>query len=509
MKDIKLMDTVCAVLVIVLISGLLFLYPEETAHRIDALRNGIMQIFTPYFLVIGLLIFLFCLAISLSKWGKFRIGSERPEYKTSTWLMMIFCTGMGSNLLYWSGVEWIHYYTSPPAGIEPLSSAAEQVAAAYGPFHWGLIGWAIYAVGAITLGFRCFVLKRPGFTLSGCCDSMLHGKNMTHMIEIFYLFGTIGGYATMVAFVVPMYCNNLTYLFNLPNTFISELVLMGIITVIFTVSSCSGVKHGIKRLSQVNVALAIILGIFFLYAGASMGSLQTTADSVRNTILHFTEMSLAFGSWGDIQFAQGWTGFYWAWWIGLAPSMWIFISKISKGRTVRQILMGTILSGTAGCLFYFGAVGNYGLCLQKSGAVDLVEVFLQQGPDAAVLELVLSLPHGRGMLILWTLTGLIFLITTLDSGTYTLAVSTSNHLMGDEQPNISLRLFWAVLIIAIPAGLIYADSPVSTLQAAAIITSLPISILTILTIVCGIQYLRRHNTCGNQLYGKNSKTPEK
>ena len=221
--------------------------------------------------------------------------------------------------------------------------------------------------------------------------------------------------------------------------------------------------------------------------------IKGVTNSVGYMLQNFVTMSLWTDFIENSGFVENWTSFYWAWWIGLAPSMWIFITKISKGRTIREILLGMIASGSLGCWLCFGIISNYGLYQNISGRVDLVEILETAGPEAAVASLVLSLPFGKVMLMLWTLTGIIFLITTMDSGTYTLAVSTTLKIGINESPTKKLRLFWSILLIALPIGLMYAGAPMGALQASTVITAVPVALLTIFTILAGIKYLKKEN----------------
>ncbi len=490
----KKLDIFIVMTLISVVSCLLLFLPSQTTNVINTIRRITMDALTPFYLWLGFGILVYSIYLSFSKYGKIKFGDEKPDYSTITWLAMIFCTGMGSNLLYWSAIEWIYYYIAPPLNAVPRGQMSAELAATYGGFHWSITGWAIYAIGGITLGLRYYIKKKSGLSLTDCCENVIGEKNSKslwgRLIELVFLFGTIGSFTTMIAFVVPMYCNNLSILFHITNTFSFQLIFIIIITAIFSISSWTGINYGIKKLSKLNVLLAIALILVIIISGPTMFILKSFTNSIGYMLQNYIYMSLWTDPIGNSGFPEAWTGFYWAWWIGFAPFMWIFIAKISKGRSIQQTVLGVIVSGSIGCWLYFAGVSNYGIYQQITGTLDSVKVLTEQGPAAAASSLVLSFPFGKIFLFIWTLTGIIFLITTMDSGSYTLAVSTTLSLKEKDEPSISLRAFWSIALILIPVGLMFAGAPMETLQTSAILTAIPIAFITIMTIVSGYKYVK-------------------
>lgn len=492
-KNIKKIDISLSLICILIISAMLLVFPNETTNIVAQIRNNVMHVLTPFYLWLGFAIFIYCLFLSFSQYGSIKLGNGKPEYSFFHWFVMIFCTGMGSNLLYWSAIEWIYYYQAPPLGVKPFSHVAAELAVTYGGYHWGLIGWSIYAIGAVTLGLKVFNGKEPGLSLSdGCVKAVpkLGRGSWSRLIELFFLFGTIGGFVTMLSFVIPMYSNNLSILFAVDNNFTLQILLMLLITVIFTVSSWLGISKGIKYLSTLNIFLAISLLLIIFIVGPTVFIIKGMTNSIGYGAQNFIYMSLWTDFVGNSGFPEAWTAFYWAWWIGLAPSMWIFIAKISRGRSIREIILGVVLGGSLCCWLYFGVISNFGMWQQITGNLDVVSILNNKGPTTAVSELVLSLPGGKGVLLLWTVTGIIFLITTLDSGSYILALSTTFDSNQSERTGRGLRIFWSLIMLAIPLGLMYANAPMATLQASAVLTAVPISFITIIVIRSGYLYLK-------------------
>lgn len=492
-KNIKKCDIGLSLTAILCISTMLILFPHETTLAAARAKESVLSVLSPFFLWIGFGIFLYSVFLAFSRYGAIRLGEEKPDYSFFHWFFMIFCTGMGSNLLYWSGLEWMYYYQAPPLGAEPFSQAAAELAVLYGGFHWGCIGWSIYAIGAVTLGLRFFRWNEPQLSLSaGCARAipMLGEGGWARLIEICFLLGTLGGCVTMISFVIPMYADNLSLLFGIRSGFTLQILLMAGVTVIFTLSSWTGLKKGIKRLSTLNIALAMLILFIVLVAGPTLFILKSMTNAFGYGGQHFIQISLWTDFVGNSGFPETWTAFYWAWWIGLAPSMWIFTARISRGRTIRELILGVMMGGSLGCWLYFGIISNFGLLQQLTGQKNLVSILNTQGPTAAISELVLALPGGESMLALWTVTGIVFLITTLDSSSYTLALSTTRN--GNESENAGriLRLFWSMVILVLPLGLMYADAPMGALQSSAVLTAVPIAFLTIIVIYSGHLYIR-------------------
>lgn len=494
-EKIKKFDIALSVLCIIFLSASLLVHTEKTTKIINVIKNFLITKLSTFYLWICLGIVIYSLFLCFSRYGNIRLGNEKPEYSTFSWLIMIFCTGMGSNLLYWSAIEWIYYIKSPPLGAMAKSLKAMELSVTYGGFHWSITGWSIYAIGAITLGLRYYNNNKSGLNLTACCEEITNGflqkKIISRIIELIFLFGTIGGYTTMISFVVPMYCNNFSLLFGIKNTFLFQVILIMGISVIFTASSLTSLKNGIKRLSSINICIALILIIFIILVGPTMFIIKSITNSLGFIFQNFIRMSLWTDPIVNSGFPETWTSFYWAWWIGLAPSMWIFVVKISKGRKIKDILLGMVLSGSLGCWLYFGGISNYGLYQYLNNNIDFIKILDILGPEAVVVTFVLSLPFGKIMLFIWTLTGIIFLITTLDSGAYILSVSTTLGIRDSEQPSKKLRFFWSILLVVLPVGLMYAKAPMETLQAATVITSIPIGFLIILVILSGNRYLKK------------------
>ncbi|MGL5380586.1 BCCT family transporter [Clostridium sp.] len=497
----KLSDkyNVVPICIVLLIIGTLCLSlitnPESTSKAIENVKTSAINVLSPFYLWLGIAAIIYLLYFSFSKYGNIRFGGEKPEYSTFSWMVMMFCAGMGSSLLYWSCLEWIYYYSAPPLGAEPFSQLAAELSVTYGSFHWSITAWAFFAVGAVALAQRYYIKKKPGLSLTACCEEAIGEKRANgiwgKIIEIIFLFGILAGHATTLALGVPMLCNNFATLFGIQDTFALQVVMMLFVTLIFVVSSWIGLEKGLKNLSDWNAYIAIALAAFILVAGPTMFQIKNITNSLGYMFQNFIHMSLWTDPIANGGFTEAWTAFYWAWWLGLGPWMWIFTTKISKGRTMREMILGMIICGSIGCWFYFGTVSNYGLFQQLSGNLDLVSILETQGATSAISSLISSLPFGKLILGIWLIVGLMFLATTMDSSSYTLAAATTKNLGENEHPSRNFKMFWAFLLISVPLGFLFAKASLTALQSLAILTAVPIGVLTIFAMISGIKYAKQ------------------
>lgn len=493
-KKIDIVSVALALVAVVLIGGWLIISPDKAVENITNVKAGVTHVLSPFYLWLGLGCFVYLLYFSLSKYGNIRFGNGKPEFKTFSWLVMMFCAGMGSSMMLWSVVEPLYYVSGPPRGAEPFSADAYSLAETYGIFHWTFIAWTLFAVGAIPLCYRFYILKKPGLSLSAACEGVLGDKiygPIGKLIEIIVIFGILGGHGTTLVLGIPMIQNNVAKLFGVPDTLATGIILIAIVTACFMVSSFLGLEKGMQNLSRWNAYGAIALAVYFIVVGPTLFDLNLFTNAIGYISTNFIEMSLWTDPVNQSGFPETWTAFYWAWWLALGPWMWIFTTRISRGRTLREIMLGMLLAGSAGCMLYFGAVGGYTLDIQLGNELDLVSILQDKGQPQAITEMVLTLPLGKVILFVWAVIATIFLATTLDSSSYTLAATTTIGLKEGENPSRGFKLFWAILLAVVPCSLLFAGADLTTFQSMAVLTATPIAICTIIALVGGAKWIFR------------------
>ncbi len=494
-KEINIVPIIIVLLIIGTLCVSLVLNPQGSSDTIANVKTKAVEVLTPFYLWLGIAAVFYLVYFSFSKYGNIKFGKEKPQYSTFSWIVMMFCAGMGSSLLYWSALEWIYYYSAPPLGAAPFSQFAAELSITYGSFHWSITAWAFYAVGAVSLAQRYYIRKKPGLSLTACCEEVIGEKRANgiwgKVIEIIFIFGILGGHATTLAFGVPMLCNNLSTLIGVPDNFVLKLTMMLFVTLIFIVSSWVGLEKGLKNLSDWNAYIALGLAAFVLIFGPTMFQIKSLTNALGYMFQNFIHMSLWTDPIGNSGFPEGWTAFYWAWWLGLGPWMWVFTTKISKGRTMREMILGMVICGSLGCWFYFGTVSSFGLFQQITGKIDLVAIFNNEGPTSAITALVTSLPAGKIVLAVWLIVGVMFLATTMDSSSYTLAAATTKNLGENDHPERNFKMFWSFLLIIVPLSFMFANASLTALQSLAILTAVPIGFLTILAMISGYKYAKK------------------
>ncbi|WP_188454761.1 BCCT family transporter [Virgibacillus oceani] len=481
----KLIDWPTFIGALILILGVsipLILFPEQGAEVVNIANEFMTGNFGVLYLLVGLAAFAFLLFVAFSKNGQIKLGNKdaKKEFGTFSWAAMLFAAGIGSSILYWGMIEWAYYYQGPPFGITPESKDAIEWASAYGIFHWGPIAWAIYTLPALPIAYFYYVRKKPVLKISEAARPVLGSwvdGPLGVIIDVLFMFGLMGGAGTTLALGTPMIAEGVNELTGIPITLGMKTVIMLICTLIFAVSAYSGLKRGIKVLSDINLWLAIfVLGFIFLF-GPTLFISETTFSSLGIIMDNFFRMATWLEPFGNLAeftetgFPESWTIFYWAWWVVYAPFVGLFVARISRGRTIREMILGTIIYGTLGCVLFFGIMGNFGLYLQLSGSFDVIGFMNEYGAPAAIIEILHQLPMGNIMIALFTILAVIFLATTFDSSSYILAAVVQKEVQ--SEPLRWNRLFWAFSLCLLPLVLMYVGD-LETLQTASIVAGFPV-----------------------------------
>ncbi|OAO18610.1 BCCT family transporter [Mammaliicoccus lentus] len=479
----------------------MIVFPKTSQYVITQINETISNSLGSVYLLLGLVVFGFVLYIAFGKYGKVTLGkaSDKPEFNNFSWASMLFCAGIGSDILYWGVIEWAYYYQVPPYGARGMTDEALEYATMYGMFHWGPIAWAIYVLPALPIGYLVFVKKKPIYKISHACRPILKGqtdKFLGKTVDILFIFGLLGGAATSLALGVPMIAAGIERLTGLDGeNMVMRGIILLIITVIFAFSSYTGLKKGIQKLSDINVWLTfIILGIV-LIIGPTVFIMETTVSSLGNMLKNFFQMSTWLEPFGGIggrketNFPQDWTVFYWSWWLVYAPFIGLFIARISKGRTLKEVILGTIIYGTLGCVLFFGILGNYAVFLQLSGQFDVIQFLNQHTPEATIIEVMHQLPLPKVMVVLFLISAFLYLATTFDSGSYILAAATQKKVI--DEPLKANRLFWAFALCLLPFSLMLVggEKALEVLKTASILASVPLIGIFVMMMISFIRTL--------------------
>ncbi len=474
----------------------LLVFPAEGAEWIAVAKTFMTDKLGFAYLGLGLAAFFFMIYIVFSDIGQIKLGDpdEKPEFALASWAAMLFCGGIGASILYWGTIEWAYYYQNPPFQLEAGSEEAVRWAATYGLFHWGPIAWCIYMIPAIPIAYFFYVRKQPVLKVSAALMPVIgeahsFGK-LGKVIDVLFIFGLLGGAATTLGLAAPLINEGISYLFGIPATTGSQILVLMVCTAIFAYSSYMGMDKGIKILSNINFWGALGLLLFVLVCGPTIFMLETGLDSIGRMLSNFFVMATwaepfgGMGTFEDTHFPQDWTIFYWAWWLVFAPSMGLFVARISRGRTIKQMVSGAVFFGSLGCSMYFIILGNYGLSLQLSGELDVVGILNSEGATRAIFATLETLPFSTFVIAIFTLLCVIFTATTFDSISYILASVVQTNVT--EDPMRWNRLFWAFTLSFMPSALMFMGG-LATLQTAAIVGGLPLLVIAVMLMISGVK----------------------
>jgi betaine/carnitine transporter, BCCT family len=478
-----------ALVVLLAVSLPLIFYPEAGSNVINTINEFITGNFGILFLALGLLAFIFMLYIAFSKYGKIKLGKRgtEKEFGTFSWAAMLFSAGIGSSILYWGMIEWAYYYQGPPFGVEPMTKEAIELAMTYGIFHWGPIAWAIYTLPALPIAYFYYVRKNPVLKISAATKPVL-GKladgPLGIIIDILFIFGLLGGAGTTLALGTPMIAEGIHDFTGIPVTLLLQAGVMLLCTMIFAISAYSGLNKGIKILSDINLWLAIFILLFIFIFGPTVFISEATFSSLGILMDNFFHMATwleplaAIDTYPATGFPESWTVFYWAWWVVYAPFVGLFVARISYGRTIKEMILGTMIYGTLGSILFFGVLGNFGLYLQLSGSFDVISYMNEFGAPAAIIAILNQLPISGFIVIVFTILSIVFLSTTFDSASYILAAVVQKHVPGGEALRWN-RLFWAFTLLLLPLVLMFIGD-LEALQTASIVAGFPVMFIMLL-----------------------------
>lgn len=483
-----------SILLVVIATFLLVIFRETAGPVLEGMLTGITYRldWTFEFLTIGLFIILIWLMVG--RYGRVKLGGidDKPEFSRFSWGGMLFCASMGTSIMFWSIVEPLYYYTGPPFGIEGGSAEAAEYAVSYGLFHWGISAWALYALPAVVMAYSFYVRKDPSLKISAACRGVL-GKHadgfIGKVIDILVIWSMIGGLGTSLGLGVPMVSTVIGDILNIEPTLTLNLIIIVIWTFIFSASAYMGLYKGIRKLSDWNVYMALGLAVFVIIVGPTLFILSYFTNSLGLMIDNFARMSLYTDPINQSGFPQAWTVFYWAWFAATAPFIGIFVARISKGRSIRELVFNVLMWGTLGSWLYFGVFGGYAMNLELTGEVPLVDILTGESEQAVIVAVLNSLPMPLLVSIFFVILGFIFLATSLDSASYVIASVATKELHGNAEPARWHRLLWGIVLSALAISLTLAGG-LNVVQTSSVLVSVPILIMYVLLAASLIKWLQ-------------------
>jgi len=433
----------------------------------------------------------------LSRYGRIRMGApdDRPEFSTPTWLAMIFTAAIGGGLMYWGIIEWAHYHAAPPFQLAPHSTEAAEWSATYPLFHWGPTAWAVFCVPTLALAYAYHVRRIRRLRLSEACRGVL-GDRVDRwpgrLIDVFFILGMIGAAGTSLALAVPTVAEGASRMLGFEPGATLNTVVIGLWTLLFAGSVALGLHRGLKRLANLNLYLAAVLGVLVLAVGPTVFVIDTFTNSVGLLAQNIVRMSTYTDPVGGSGFQEVWTVFYWGWWISYGPFVGMFCAKISKGRTVRQIIVGMCGFGSLGCWLSFALLGNSSMAFELRGDAPIVDTLEAEGAVPAIFATLEAFPLSWIITPLFLVLLLVFLATTLDSASYIMGAATSRDLPNEVEPSRANRVLWALVLAAVSVSVMSAGGT-DALQTLSVVTAFPLIIILSLVAVSLVRWLKEHD----------------
>ncbi|UAY36536.1 BCCT family transporter [Moraxella osloensis] len=458
------------------------LFGELAGEVFNQLQSFITHRFRWLFIILMNVTVVFSLYIALSRYGDIRLGhqTEHPEYSLLSWFGMLFSAGIGIGLLYWGTAEPLYHFMSPPMGQAETVEAAKQ-AMSISFLHWGIHAWALYCVVALSLAYFHY---RRGLPLSirsvlyPLIGQKIYGK-WGHVVDTLAVFGTMFGVVTSLGLGAMQINAGFSNVFGIPNNVPVQLCLIAIITAMATLSVMMGLDKGIKRLSDINIVLTVLLLGFMLFFGPT----QFIIDSFIENIGNYASQLIPLGFWSEAysntDWQANWTIFYWAWWVSWSPFVGIFVARISRGRTIREFIFGVLFIPMLLLFFWFTTFGGSAVHMELMGNYGLIEA-VKADYGSAIFKLIEYYPLTKPLTLVIVVMIMLWFVTSSDSASLVIDMLTAG---GDTNPPKIQRLFWALSQGVIAAVLLVAGG-LSALQAVAIIAGFPFAIVVFVMMYC-------------------------
>jgi glycine betaine transporter len=459
-------------------------FTDGLASVTDSTLTWLLERFGWLFVLSAAAFVAFAAYMGFSRYGTIRLGrdEDRPEFRTSSWVAMMFSAGMGIGLMFYGVAEPISHLAAPPLGRgEPGTPETARLAMQYTYFHWALTPWAIYGVVGLALGYFCMRKGRPNL-ISEAFRPLIGDRvdgPIGKGIDVLAIWATLFGSATSLGFGAAQINSGLNFLWDVSVTNTLSVLIILVLTGLFVLSATTGVEKGIQFLSNFNMVLAILLLLFLLVLGPAVFIAQTFTDALGAYLYNFIPMSLDSGAFGGGEWLNSWTIFYWAWWISWAPFVGTFLARISRGRTIREYLLGVILVPSGVSFMWFAILGGSALDLQLSGQADLIAAAAK--PEVALFTTLEEFPISSVTSFLVVILVSLFFVSGADAASLVMGTMSSR---GALEPSRPVVVVWGSLT-GLAAAVLLVAGGLTALQQAAIIAAAPF-VLIMLGVCAGL-----------------------
>ncbi|ARU46763.1 choline BCCT transporter BetT [Corynebacterium silvaticum] len=460
-----------------------FIGRESAEKALGSITTWIATNFGWFYILTATVVIVFILGVAFSGAGKIRLGPDhsRPQFKLFSWSAMLFAAGIGVDLMFFSVAEPVAQYYGPPVGSGESREAAKE-AVVWALFHYGFTGWAMYSLMGMAFGYYAYRLNMPlaiRSALYPLVGKRIHGP-IGDSVDVSAMLGTVFGIAASLGIGVVQLNYGIKVLFGVEEGATWQIILVVVSVAIATLSAVSGVDKGIKMLSEINVLLAIALMVYVVVAGKTAFLLDGLVMNIGDYVASLPGMTMdTYAFTDDPEHTKAWLGawtlFFWAWWVAWAPFVGLFLARISRGRTLRQFVFGTLSVPFLFILLWMSFFGNSALDIVRGGNDEFGHAAAEE-PQRGFYDLLATYPGATAIIALATLIGLLLYITSADSGALVMSNFTSTTTHSSQDGPVWSRIFWAVLVGALTVVLLQIDG-VSTVQSATVVMRLPFTVV--------------------------------
>lgn len=487
---------ITSAIVLLTLGILIVLFPQGSQLWLNRAQTWVADVFGWYYMLLMSACMVFVFWLAFSRHGHIRLGQEdeKPEFSYPSWVAMLFSAGIGIALVYYGAYEPLDHFLSPPEGAGGTVEAARQ-AMAITFLHWGLHGWALYALIATALAYFAYCKGLPlalRSALYPIFGERIHGLP-GHVVDSFGILVTVISMVTNLGIGALLVNSGLSYLFHIDQSSHVLVVLIVVMMIVATIAAVTGVEKGIAMLSNINVGFLCLLLLFVFLTGPTLDLINGMVQNVGDYLTSIVDKSFDLYLYGKAQRWQGaWTLFYWAWWVAWAPFVGLFIARISKGRTIRELILGVLLIPLGFTLAWLSIFGNTAISLVLEQGQAILGSVAQADPPMAVFKLFEYLPFTEFTAGFTILISFLLFMTPVDSGTLMIAnLSCKGGTSSDDAP-VWLRIFWAVVTTLVCIGLLYSGN-FSAMQTAVVLCGLPFSVIILMYMVSLSKELSRSN----------------
>ncbi len=473
------------IIIIAVVLGLT-MFPEQGVATANAVLSFLTNTFGSTMQLFTVIILIFLVGLSLSKYGDIRFGNEKPQYSTLSWVAMMFFCGNGAGTVYWAFLEWGYHFNAAPQlmGVEISEAVNYEQAMAYTFFDWGPSAWALLCVFVLPFAYHYYIKKDNELRFSVLCkytvgETAVRGP-FGKVVDFIFIFAAVGSISITAGTSASTISTTFANLVGIPATFtLTTMVLIGV-ALLYSASSFVGIEKGMRRISDSNVYLCLLLLGFILIAGPT----QMIYDSIINALglmaQEYPRMSLWTDPIAKSGYPQGWTAFYLVYWLTFGPFTGLFVAKISRGRRIKDVVLNMLVSGSCGLFLFFGIVGGFQQAMRMKGVMDVPDMLATGQSESIALATLNALPLSSLVMIVYLFVIILFLATTLDACSFTLSSTVSKNLGSNEEPNKFLKLAWCLILVALPIAISFIGTDINTIKSIVLSTGLPLVVILII-----------------------------